>query len=205
MIRQAALAFICAFLIPGATPSTAMAQATGPLPSWVIDMQKSTLSFEATQQGAPFTGHFNGISGDIRFDLSRLEESKATIRVDLKSVDSKSPERDTSLKGADWFTTESFPESIYTVSKFEKTNENQYIAHGELDLHGVKKELDLPLTITFSTDDQGRDVALAVGEVSLNRLDFGVGAGAWKDTQAVGNPVKVKVSVTAVRADAAAQ
>ncbi len=201
MIRQTALAFICAFLIPGA----AMAQATGPLPSWVIDMQKSSLTFEATQQGAPFTGHFNGFSGDIRFDLSRLEESKATIRVDLKSVDSKSPERDASLKGAEWFGIESFPESIYTVSKFEKTDENQYIAHGELDLHGVKKELDLPLSITFSTDDQGRDVALVVGEVSLNRLDFGLGSGAWKDTQAVGNPVKVKLSVIAVRADAAAQ
>jgi polyisoprenoid-binding protein YceI len=44
-----------------------------------------------------------------------------------------------------------------------------------------------------------------VGEISLNRLDFGIGQGEWKDTQAVGNPVKVRVSVTAVRSDAAAQ
>lgn len=182
-----------------------MAQATGSLPAWVIDMQKSSLSFEAMQQGAAITGHFNGFSGEIRFDEGRLEESKATIRVDLKSVDSQSPERDQSLLGADWFSAESFPESIYTVSKFEFIKEDQYLAHGELELRGVKKEIDLPLTITFSTDEAGRDVALAVGEVSLSRLDFGVGQGEWKDTQAVGNPVKVKVSVTAVRSDAAAQ
>ncbi len=194
---------VACFLLLGALP--AMAQATGPLPAWVIDMQKSTLSFEATQQGAAITGRFNGFSGEIRFDEGRLEESKATIRVDLKSVDSQSPERDQSLLGGDWLSVESFPESIYTVSKFELIKEDQYLAHGELELRGVKKEIDLPLTITFSTDESGRDVALAVGEVSLNRLDFGIGQGAWKDTQSVGNPVKVKVSVTAVRSDAAAQ
>lgn len=200
MIRILTAAFVSAFLL---VSDSAFAQAV--LPVWIIDPAKSTLTFEATQQGAPISGAFKGFSGDIRFDASRPEESNATIRVDMKTLDSKSADRDQSLRGADWFNLESFPESIYTVSKFEKLNENQYLARGELELRGVKKTLDLPLTITFSTDDAGRDVALAVGEVTLNRLDFGVGQGEWKDTQAVGNPVKVKVSVTATRNDAAAQ
>lgn len=200
MIRILTAAFVSAFLL---VSDSAFAQAV--LPVWIIDPAKSTLTFEATQQGAPISGAFKGFSGDIRFDASRPEESNATIRVDMKTLDSKSADRDQSLRGADWFNLESFPESIYIVSKFEKLNENQYLARGELELRGVKKTLDLPLTITFSTDDAGRDVALAVGEVTLNRLDFGVGQGEWKDTQAVGNPVKVKVSVTATRNDAAAQ
>ena len=200
MIRILTAAFVSAFLL---VSDSAFAQAV--LPVWIIDPAKSTLTFEATQQGAPISGAFKGFSGDIRFDASRPEESNATIRVDMKTLDSKSADRDQSLRGADWFNLESFPESIYTVSKFEKLNENQYLARGELELRGVKKTLDLPLTITFSTDDAGRDVALAVGEVTLNRQDFGVGQGEWKDTQAVGNPVKVKVSATATRNDAAAQ
>lgn len=200
MIRILTAAFVSAFLL---VSDSAFAQAV--LPVWIIDPAKSTLTFEATQQGAPISGAFKGFSGDIRFDASRPEESNATIRVDMKTLDSKSADRDQSLRGADWFNLESFPESIYIVSKFEKLNENQYLARGELELRGVKKTLDLPLTITFSTDDAGRDVALAVGEVTLNRQDFGVGQGEWKDTQAVGNPVKVKVSVTATRNDAAAQ
>lgn len=184
---------------------SAPALAAGPVPVWVIDATKSTLVFNATQQGAAIEGHFSGFSGDIKFDAGRPAESTAVIRVDIRSVDSKSPDRDGSLVGADWLHVESFPESIYTVSKFEKLNENQYLARGELELRGVKKPLDLPLTITFSTDDQGRDVALAVGEVTFNRLDFGVGQGEWKDTQAIGNPIKIKVSATAVRGDSAAQ
>lgn len=203
MIRLLAPVFMCAFLFLAAAP--VQAQATGALPAWVIDMQKSSLTFSTSQQGAPIEGSFKGFSGDIRFDASRPEESTATIRVDLKTVDTKSPDRDKSLIGSDWFAIESFPESIYTVSKFEKLNENQYLARGELTLRDVKKALDLPLTITFSTDETGRDVALAMGEVTLNRLDFGVGQGEWKDTQAIVNTVKIKVSVTAVRAEGAAQ
>lgn len=173
------------------------------IPVWIIENAKSSIAFEAQQQGAAIEGRFKGFSGDIKFDAARLAESTAVIRVDMKTVDSKSPDRDGSLLGADWFNIESFPESVYTVSKFEKLNENQYLARGELDMHGVKKTLDLPLTITFSTDDQGRDVALAVGDVSLNRLDFGIGQGAWKDTQAIGNTVKIKVSVSAARGNLA--
>ncbi len=200
MIRQVAFAAVGAFFL---WSSAASAQTA--LPVWVIDQAKSTLSFEATQQGAPISGVFKGFTGDIRFDAGRPDESTATIMIDMKSVDSQSGDRDKSLLGADWFNIESFPESRYAVSKFEKLNENQFVARGELDLRGVKKTLDLPLNMTFSLDEGGRDMAKAEGEVSFDRLDFGVGQGAWKDTQAVGNPVKVKVSVVAVRTDAAPQ
>ncbi len=200
MIRQMAAVAVSAFLL---WSSAASAQTV--LPVWVIEPAKSTLTFEATQQGAAITGAFKGFTGDIRFDASRPEESTATIMIDIRTVDSQSGDRDKSLLGQDWFSAESFPESRYTVSKFEKLPEHQFMARGDLDLRGVTKTLDLPLNITVSLAAAGRDVAKAEGEVSLNRLDFGVGQGAWKDTQAVGNPVKVKVSVVAVRSDAAAQ
>lgn len=184
-------------------PLAAFAQNTD-LPVWVIDPVQSTLTFEATQQGAAFTGAFKGFTGDIYFDANRPAESSAKIAIDLRTVDSQSPERDQPLKGADWFNVESFPESRYIVSQFDKLNENQFIARGELELRGVKKSIDLPLTITFSKDEQGRDIASAQGEVVLQRLDFGVGQGAWKDTKSVGNPVKVKVAVIATRTSPAA-
>lgn len=178
-------------------PAAAFAQTT--LPSWRIDPAHSTLQFEATQQGAAFTGAFKGFSGEILFDPARPAESTATITIDMRSADSQSPERDQSLAGADWFVVESFPESRYVVSRFDQDDENQFIARGMLELRGIKKSIDLPLSIEFSRDAEGRDIATARGEVTLQRLDFGVGQGAWKDTQAVGNPVKVIVSVVAVK------
>lgn len=181
---------------------SAPALAADPIPVWVIDATKSTLIFNATQQGAAIEGQFGTFTGDIHFDAARPDESTAKITVAVKSVDSKSPDRDQSLVGADWFAVDKFPESVYTVSKFEKLNEKQYVARGELSLRDVKKPLDLPLTITFSKDASGNDVALAEGEVTLNWLDYGVGQGEWKDTNSVGDAVKLKVSVTATKATA---
>lgn len=191
MIRYL-LCFGCAlvaFSLPG--------QADAPLPVWVIDPAHSTLSFVATQQGAEIKGVFSRFTGDIAFDPARPTESHATIKVDIGSLDSRSEERDQSLRGPEWFASESFPESIYRVAKFEKTKEDQYIAKGELSIRAVTQPLDVPLAIRFSTDESGRQTARAEGEVAINRLDYGVGQGAWQDTQAVGNAVKIKISVLA--------
>lgn len=179
--------------------------AADPVSGWIIDPEQSRISFVAIQQGAEITGVFSRFSGDIFFDPSRPQESHAAIKVDMTSADSQSDERDQSLQGPDWFGSESFPESIYNVSKFEKIDENQYIAKGEMAIRDMKQVLDIPLNIHFSTDESGKKIARAEGEVVLNRLDFGVGQGAWKDTQAVGNPVKVRVLVVATQAPAAAQ
>lgn len=178
---------------------SAPAAAQETVPVWVIDTAQSTLRFEAVQQGARFEGGFKGFSGDIHFDANRPADSHAKIAIDMRTVDSQSGDRDQSLLGKDWFFVESFPAAHYVVSKFDKLNENQFIARGTLELRGVQKSIDLPLSMVFSKDEQARAVATATGEVTLQRLDFGVGQGDWRDTQAVGNPVKVKVSVVAVR------
>lgn len=196
--------FIACTLLALAGIST-LSQAADPVPGWAVDPAQSHLSFVATQQGAEITGFFSRFSGDIFFDPARPQESHATIKVDMASVDSRSEERDQSLRGPDWFSSESFPESIYRVAKFEKIDENQYIAKGELTIRHTKRMLDLPLAIYFSTDESGRRLAKAEGEVILNRLDFGIGQGEWQDTQAVGNPVKVRILVTAAQVPVAAQ
>ncbi|MCM2343169.1 MAG: YceI family protein [Alphaproteobacteria bacterium] len=205
MIRQLVRILLVLVFVAFSAPLQAADPAPVSVPGWVIDPASSQLAFVAIQQGAEIKGTFSRFSGDIHFDPARPQESHATIRVDMASVDSQSAERDQSLQGPDWFGSESFPESIYRVAKFEKINENQYIAKGELVIRDLKQALDLPLTIHFSTDESGRQVAKAEGEVSVNRLDYGVGQGAWQDTQAVGNPVKIRILVIAHPAPAAPQ
>jgi polyisoprenoid-binding protein YceI len=41
-------------------------------------------------------------------------------------------------------------------------------------------------------NESGKAVATLKGGVTLNRLDYGVGQGDWKDTTLVGNEVRVK-------------
>jgi polyisoprenoid-binding protein YceI len=67
---------------------------------------------------------------------------------------------------------------------------------GKLTLRGVTRELRVPLTIR----KVGAGLEIS-GEVTVRRLDYGVGQGEWKSTEWVGNDVKLQYKVPLVPAD----
>lgn len=190
-------------LVLGCLFLTGAARAADPVTAWVIDHEQSHLTFEATQMKAPFTGIFKKFDGEILFDPARLEDSSVSIRIDMASVDTKSADRDVNLPTAPWFFIESFPESKFEAAKFEKTAENAYVAHGNLTIRNVTLPVELPFTLEIATDPAGGQTAKMQGELTLQRLDYGIGTGEWKDTESVGNAVVVKVSLMAHTAFAA--
>ncbi len=165
---------------------------------WKIDHERSRLVFEATQMGAVFTGTFPSFDGDIFFDPENLENSHVRIVVNLAAVDTQSTDRDQYILMENWLYTESFPESVFETIKFEKKEENQYLAHANLTIRGVTLPVRLPFSLFISTDEAGNKLAKMEGNLTLNRLAYGVGQGEWEDTKMVGNPVIVSVSLTAL-------
>jgi len=99
---------------------------------------------------------------------------------------------DASLPSADWFDAAAHPKAVFTATKFEKTGEGAYVAHGTLDLRGVKKPLDLPFKLKIVGAK-----AQMTGEASLDRTLFGVGQGEFTDTNQVPAKVAVRVQVNA--------
>ncbi len=194
-------------------PTAAEAPCNGVVPQWFIVPEKSTLTFEGTQMGAPFTGRFARFDGQIFFDPDHLCGSSADVTIDMKSADTKSSERDSYLPAADWFDTASFPESKFRTVKIEaardaagKPEPGRYIAHGTLTLKGVALPVDLPFSLSFSGGDAtgSRSVKMD-GTATLQRLDFKVGTGQWADTKSVDNRVTVTVSIEALDRPAAAR
>jgi|GEM_PF-134811 len=164
---------------------------------WTINRQTSTLTFEATQEGAPFKGVFKGFDGTISFDPAKPEEGKGTIIIDLGSIDSQNAERDTTVKEKDWFDVATSPSATYNIARFEKgADEGAYIAKGTLMLRGLERPLDLPFTFKGDEKD-GLQTAVVDGATSFKRLDFGVGDGQWADPAMVGNDIKIRIHVEA--------
>lgn len=181
-----------ALLLLLATPAFAADVPT----KWTIDRDNSKLTFEALQEGAPFKGQFKGFTGTINFDAKKPEAGNASITIDLGSIDSANAERDSTVKGKDWFDLDSFPTATYTITSFTKGAEpNAYTAKGVLRMRGVERPLDLPFTLTA-----GEKTAHAVGKTTLKRLDFGVGDGQWSDPSMVGTDVTVSIDITAIPA-----
>jgi polyisoprenoid-binding protein YceI len=114
------------------------------------------------------------------------------VTIDMTSAKTGDDQRDASLPAADWFDAATHPKAVFTATKFEKKGEGAYVAHGTLDLRGVKKPLDLPFKLKIVGDK-----AQMSGETSLDRTLFGVGQGEFTATDQVPAKVTVRVQLNA--------
>ncbi len=164
---------------------------------WAIVADQSSLAFEATQYGQAFKGGF-AFDGRIVFDPDHLDRSLADISIDIASIKTGSDDRDKQAVSAEWFDVKAFPKARFVTEKFESTGANQFTAHGELTIRDVTLPVSFPFTLTIEKA-HGERTARMSAELTLNRLDFGVGSGQWKSTETIGDAVKISLSVHAVR------
>ncbi|MBP6878035.1 MAG: YceI family protein [Phenylobacterium sp.] len=177
---------------PAAAVAETPAEAAAP-PAWKVDAG-STLGFATAWGGVAIEGRFDRWNADILFSPQALDKSKVAVSIDLASAVSGDAQRDESLQGADWFDTAEHPKATFTATRFEKTGENRYVAHGTLALRGANHPLRLPFTLKIEGDK-----ARVSGVTSLDRTAFGVGQGEWKNTDQIPAEVKVSVNLTATR------
>ncbi|HEY7638464.1 MAG TPA: YceI family protein [Steroidobacteraceae bacterium] len=154
---------------------------------WSVQPKESKLTFVGTQAGAEFEGAFERFTADIKFDPQDLAGSRFDVKVETASVNSRDSERDDTLKSDDFFAVKQFPTAHYVTERFTAKGGNKFTATGKLTLRNVTR--DVPLEFTF---EQKSGSAWLKGLAQLKRLEFGLGAqGDWKDTESVGNEVKV--------------
>lgn len=186
-----ALAFLLLTLL---TTTPALADA----PTWTIDPTTSTLAFTGTQEGTEFKGTFQKFTADIKFDEKDLEHSSIKVTVDTASAHTGDKTYDGSLPGTDWFNAAEFPEAVFESKKItanpaaDKDGVANYIADGTLTILGVTKNITLP----FGLKTEGPNTH-AFGEITLKRLDFGLGVNADGKGEWVGNDVKVRFDLMA--------
>jgi polyisoprenoid-binding protein YceI len=154
--------------------------------SWRADQSAGRLTFEATQAGARFTGHFEQFTADIAFDPAAPNECSFDVTIYTASAQTGEPQRDGLLKGYDFFWVERYPAASFRGSGCQPT-ESGFGLGGELTLRGVTR----PVSLGFDFQ-AGPDGSRLTGATTLRRLEFGVGQGEWAATQWVGGDVTVR-------------
>lgn len=154
--------------------------------SWNVDTTASRLTFSAIQAGARFTGRFAHFDAEIVFDDGDLPGSRFEVRIATGSADTHDDQRDTILRGPDFFWSDAHPQALFVADEFS-TTDGGWTAAGSLTLRGVTRRV--PLRFRFSRLPDG-DARLE-GSATISRLDFGVGQGEWSGTKWVGDPVEV--------------
>jgi len=145
-------------------------------------------------------GRFNEIAGAVVLDGNSLKEITATIQV--RSVDTGIAQRDNHLRTADFFDEAKYPVITLTTKRMEKEGE-QLVAFGDLTMHGVTKELRLPVTLHGPFMDPWGNVRIGLeAKAKLNRRDFGINYNQVLEggIQAVGEEVEISLNAEATRA-----
>jgi polyisoprenoid-binding protein YceI len=180
------LRLLLAFAAALAAPLAASARV------YVVDRAASKLSFTGSFDGRPFSGVFRNWDAQIDFDPARLDTSKVVVVIQAGSVRTGTPEYDSTIGEPAWFAVRQFPTARFVASSFRKTGANRYEASGQLTIRNVTR----PATLPFTLQQEGARTRMR-GELTLDRTQFGVGAGEFSGDAPLKKAVRVQVDLLA--------
>lgn len=160
-----------------------------------VDAAASTVGFIGSKVTGKHEGKFEKIAGKITLADGKAEGGKISFEVETASVKTDAADLDKHLKNADFFDVEKFPKSTFTSTEIKAggTNGATHTITGDLDLHGVKKSITFPVTITIAPD-----AATGTAEFSINRKDFNITI-AGKPDDLIRDDVLLKLTLKAPR------
>lgn|GEM_PF-12340 len=178
-------------------PAKREISAANPQTLWQILYEQSELGFTGLYYGAEFNGVFEKFSAEINFDPAKPEAGHFDVLIDTTSVNTFSSERDDAIGDADWFHFSKHPTSTYRTKTITELEDGSYVALGELNLKGVKKEIALKFTWTQNQDGQTevKGEARMLGKADIKRTDFRIGDGMWSEDDSIGMEIVVKVNL----------
>jgi len=152
-----------------------LAGAASAADTWTIDKAHSDVTFRIKHLMSKVTGSFADFDGTITTDFANLGASSVSFTVQATSIDTKNADRDKHLRSADFFDVEKYPTISFTSSKITKTGEGSFDVTGTLTMHGVSKEITLPVTFLGAAQDPwGNTKAGFEIDTTLSRTDFGI-------------------------------
>ena len=117
-------------------------------------------------------GQFNEFDGQVI--LKEGEVSNFIGQINVSSIDTNNAKRDQHLKSADFFNINEYPSIKFRSTKVSK-NDVGYIAIGELEIHGIKKQVSIPFELAEPIiDAYGNERFGLTGQIRINRKSFGI-------------------------------
>lgn len=139
------------------------------------------------------SGQSTGITGDVTFDPANVAATTGKITIDAKTLTVGNGMMKDHMLSAGWIDAAKFPEITFELTALQnvKTTDAKSTADasGKLTLHGVTKEITVPVSLSYLEGKLGSRVKGANGDLlvvrtnfSINRSDYGIKAGQNLDT-----------------------
>lgn len=169
-------------------------QAAGPAGpgGWTVDHEESRLAIAVGLMGSRVSGRFERWDADIVFDPDATEGNRVEVRIDTASL--RLGDVTEQARGPAYLDAEQFPEARFVAERFEHEGGTAWLALGRLSLRGQEAAVTLPFDLRIEGDH-----ATMSGQVSLDRMTFGIGSEAMPGEDSLAFMVDVSVTLAARR------
>lgn len=157
-----------------------------------VHADRSGIDFSYQQMGVTMDGKFRKFATQLAFDPVKPAAARASIDVDLTSIDTGSSEADQEAAGKQWFDTKAFPTARFASGSVKALGGDRYEVAGKLTIKGRTQNVVAPVTFT-TQGSQG----VFEGAFSFKRADFAIGEGPWAAFDTVANEIRIKFRIIA--------
>jgi len=188
--------------------ATAAAPAARAADVFDLDQGHFSIVFSVSHMNMSYTyGMFRQAQARVVLDRENPAASTFQFAIKADSIDTNNAQRDTHLKGVDFFDTTSFPDITFESTTVVLDNRAQqgvvYQVTGDLTMHGVKRQIVLPIQLLGEgPGPDGKPHAGFLTQTELKRSEFGITK--YLENNVVGDAIGVTVSFEGIKQDAAA-
>ncbi len=166
----AVLAFAAAAPAAAQAPVQPAANVAAGARAHAVDAAHSEINFTASSRLLDAHGFFGKWDADVRLDPDAFERSTVRLTIDAASINTRNERRDAHLRGADFFNVAKYPTITFASTSVARTSPTTGVITGDLTMHGVTRQVQVPVTVKFYEGGRGR----FLGAFAVRRRDYGI-------------------------------
>ncbi|MEP5610690.1 MAG: YceI family protein [Cyclobacteriaceae bacterium] len=169
---------------------------------YIIDSSHSSVQIQVERFGVvDVVGRFKDVSGSISYNAADASKTTADATIKVASYDANNPGGEDAVKSKAFLDAATYAE-ISFKSKGVATRNGQNTLTGDLTIHGVTNEVELPFTVKGPLLDlpTRKQSISAKASITINRQDYGISFDRKLPNGAsiVGNDVQITLIILAL-------
>lgn len=186
--------FSKAALVPVLFLSSLQVQAA----NWELDPAESKVTFMYSYEGTPYQGEFQNVQATFDIDPTNPGSCNFVVTIQVSDIKVDSAEVLDYLLDLEMFDVDRWPTASFKAEKCSLESLNAFVSEGTLTIRDQTHPVSFPFKLDIETVD-GQVAFHMTSEVTIQRLDFGVGQGYWANTATIPNEVMVGIDVYAIQ------
>jgi polyisoprenoid-binding protein YceI len=173
---------------------------SAPVITWKIDSAHTAAEFKVKHMMiSNVKGTIKGITGNLTEHTSDATLSSIEATLDVSTLNTGEPDRDTHLKSADFLDLAKYPTITFKSTGVQRKGDEEYAVTGDLTIHGVTRPVTLAVEgPTQPQKDPWGNVRIGLSATTkIHRKDFGLTWNAALETGGILVGEEVHVTIEA--------